>query len=278
MIRALSYENVLIRLEPDKSEGCLTDMYRAYRAAHLKGGGTEKDIEHKRPAQWLRISTVIEFREYVRVNFNGGVDPIWTQQGNGGGTWGHWQMVMAYGTYLSEAVHAWVNSAARMVMEGVGVVDAPAALPPAAPHFTPDQKLEMGGIVKTVTRPLRDGLEALKDRFDTRIAPVLNRRLKTVTGKMTAHEAVLAAGVTEPKGRHRINRKFQWHLDRWATMEGIPFDHDGGRPNGTHLYDADMVRRFLAAYGYAWAAEHNRSLGAQMDLPLSPPRRRARKN
>ena len=43
-----------------------------------------------------------------------------TARGNGGSTWAHWQLALAYARYLSPAFHAWCNAVVRNAVERFG--------------------------------------------------------------------------------------------------------------------------------------------------------------
>lgn len=92
---------------------CLTDMWRA-----------AKGSESKRPAEWLRHEATQEFSAYVADSKGVGVAHILRREhgnprtGEGGSTWAHWQLAMAYAKYLSPEFHAWCNEVVRAVMQG----------------------------------------------------------------------------------------------------------------------------------------------------------------
>lgn len=112
----LVYEGEPIRRRDEKLS--LTDMWRAAGADPTK-----------QPARWARMPPTQEFAAHLAAN--GTIPPISgfeTQRGNGGGTWAHWQLGLAYAKYLSPAFHAWCNEVVRAVMEGEPVP------PPARPE------------------------------------------------------------------------------------------------------------------------------------------------
>ena len=64
----------------------LTDMWRA-------AGGADS----KRPVDWLRLQSTIDFAEHVSAVVGKSHDDlIQTLRGNDAGTWAHWQIAMAY--------------------------------------------------------------------------------------------------------------------------------------------------------------------------------------
>ena len=134
---ALSFNNTAIRSQ-DKFVS-LTDMWKA--------DGSDPS---KRPPEWLRLASTVEFMECVSalpdvvddiknmrksptwgnptsenveknhgltVTLKGGVDR--------GCTLGHWHLAMAYAKYLSPAFHVWCNEVVRAHMQGQAQAKAP---------------------------------------------------------------------------------------------------------------------------------------------------------
>lgn len=89
----------------------LTDMWRA--------AGSDPS---KRPADWARLPATNEFVAHIcDVVGKSHDDIIQTLRGNEAGTWGHWQIAMAYAKYLSPEFHAWCNEVVKAHMEGRNV-------------------------------------------------------------------------------------------------------------------------------------------------------------
>ena len=122
----LTYEGMAIRQRGPMLN--LTDMWRA--AGRLA---------YRRPAIWLDMEETKRFRAYTRWRWSDAADitsgpnitvgdicPIEpdglvaTARGNGGSTWAHWQLALAYARYLSPAFHAWCNAVVRNAMERFG--------------------------------------------------------------------------------------------------------------------------------------------------------------
>ncbi len=122
----LSYEGTDIRRRGLMLN--LTDMWRA-------AGGPA----YRRPTLWLDMEETKRFRAYARWRWpdiatsmpDPNVTPgdIWQAEkdglvvavrGNGGGTWAHWQLALAYARYLSPAFHTWCNAVIRDAMERHG--------------------------------------------------------------------------------------------------------------------------------------------------------------
>lgn len=129
---ALTYDGTAIRRRGTMLN--LTDMWRA-------AGGDDS----RRPADWLAQEDAKRFRAYTRWRWPDSAAPaadphgrggpnashagIWrfdadglvaAARGNGGGTWAHWQLALAYAKYLSPAFHAWCNQVVRDAMERSG--------------------------------------------------------------------------------------------------------------------------------------------------------------
>ena len=89
----------------------LTDMWKAAGSP-----------DGRAPSDWLALVTTREFVAAVEAGFNAGISGIETQRGGSGagrgGTWGHWQIGLAYAKYLSPEFHIWCNTVVREVMDG----------------------------------------------------------------------------------------------------------------------------------------------------------------
>ena len=104
--KGLIYNGTLIR---DKGEMLsLTDMWKA-----------AGEPENKRPAEWTRKEGSA-FIDFVAEAHNVAHSHIMkSQRGKNGGTFGHWQIGIAYAKYLSHDFHMWGNQAIREKMEGL---------------------------------------------------------------------------------------------------------------------------------------------------------------
>jgi hypothetical protein len=75
---------------------------------------------NKRPVDWLRSSQAREFMAFLEgVGISHCLEraPGNPRTGDGGTTWAHWQVGMAYAKYLSPEFHAWCNQVVRARME-----------------------------------------------------------------------------------------------------------------------------------------------------------------
>ena len=112
--KGLIYNGTLIR---DKGEMLsLTDMWKAAGSP-----------ENSRPADWFALPQSQGFIEAVAASSNAEISGIWkSKRGNNGGTFGHWQIGIAYAKYLSHDFHMWGNQAIREKMEGARQPGLPA--------------------------------------------------------------------------------------------------------------------------------------------------------
>lgn len=86
----------------------LTDMWRA--------AGSDPN---KPPTQWHRHQMGQKFISFVAANLKCVESHVISiRRGRNGGTWGHWQVAMAYAKYLSPEFHVWCNAVVRVHMEG----------------------------------------------------------------------------------------------------------------------------------------------------------------
>lgn len=89
----------------------LTDMWRA-------ADGTAS----QRPANWLDLEGTRNFLESLKEKLN--VEKTYILEktrGVGGGTWGHYQVALAYAKYLSPEFHIWCNEVVKERIETQGV-------------------------------------------------------------------------------------------------------------------------------------------------------------
>ena len=114
MLSAFKYQSSLIRRDEKNPDFInLTDMWKAAGS-----------IPNKKPADWLRSPGAKEFLEYLEefqgmgfshtLHFVTNGNP---KTGDGGSSWAHWQVALAYAKYLSPSFHAWGNSVIKATME-----------------------------------------------------------------------------------------------------------------------------------------------------------------
>ena len=104
---ALAFDGVAIR-----NRGQQVSLTDAWKAA---GGDPSR-----KPAHWLRSEMARAFIAFVAENERVAESQLVTVVcGDGGCTWAHWQVAMAYAKYLSPKFHAWCNSVVRERMESM---------------------------------------------------------------------------------------------------------------------------------------------------------------
>ena len=88
----------------------LTDMWKAAGSNPAR-----------KPTHWLRSEAAHNFIAFVAQNERVAESQlVVVVRGDGGCTWAHWQVAMAYAKYLSPEFHAWCNSVVREHMEARG--------------------------------------------------------------------------------------------------------------------------------------------------------------
>ena len=121
-IDSLSYQGTPIR-----RRGSMLNMLDMWQAAGRPA--------NRRPADWLLLEEAQRFRAHAGTHWtepdgpvaaNAGHAGIWhldtdgfiaTVRGQQGGTWGHWQLALAYARHLTPAFHHWCNTVVRAAME-----------------------------------------------------------------------------------------------------------------------------------------------------------------
>jgi KilA-N domain len=176
----LTYNGALIRDRDEKL--CLTDMWKAAGSA-----------DAKRPANWARKEGA-KFIRFLADTVNMAESHIiQAERGRYGGTWGHWQIGLAYAKYLSPPFHAWANEVVRQHMEG-----APAGF---------DER-----VLAAYLAPFKAAIAALSERIDG-LFLAGDPRLHAVPDRMTVREALDRAGT-----------------EQVADVGMLPLDHLGQAP------------------------------------------------
>lgn len=81
----------------DVAEGNKVDLNKLHELSGSPQG--------KEPREWKKLLSTINLMKSI----NGGLTPISTKRGKGGGTWAHWQIALSYAQYLSPELHLVVN-------------------------------------------------------------------------------------------------------------------------------------------------------------------------
>ena len=72
----------------------------------------------QKPAQWLRHEDTQNFLKTLEKKPKGVSDTHLKKiSGRGGGTFGHYQVALAYATYLSPEFHIWCNEVVKLHIE-----------------------------------------------------------------------------------------------------------------------------------------------------------------
>jgi hypothetical protein len=104
---SLEYQGTLICFEKDSKLFSLNQLWKA--------AGSPKN---KDPRRWLDLDQSGTFIFALEKKLNVDLtDILKTVRGRGGGTWGHWQIALAYAKYLDDDLHIQVNEWARRYVE-----------------------------------------------------------------------------------------------------------------------------------------------------------------
>ncbi|MGB3533202.1 MAG: KilA-N domain-containing protein [Microcoleaceae cyanobacterium] len=103
----LEYQGMLITYDKNTN---LISLNQLWKAANSPKG--------KHPRRWLDLdqseSFLLALEKKLNVNLT---DILKTVRGRGGGTWGHWQVALAYAKYLDPNLHIQVNEWAKRYVE-----------------------------------------------------------------------------------------------------------------------------------------------------------------
>lgn len=103
----LEYGNTTITLDKTNNLVSLNQLWKA-----------AKSPKNKDPRSWLRLDSSAEFLFALEKKLNVVLNHILkTAKGRGGGTWGHWQVALAYAKYLDPNLHIQVNEWAKRYVE-----------------------------------------------------------------------------------------------------------------------------------------------------------------
>lgn len=154
--KGLVYNGTLIR---DKGEMLsLTDMWKAAGSP-----------ENREPFNWSRKEGAA-FIEAVALTHNLPTSQVMiSKRGKNGGTFGHWQIGLAYAKYLSPEFHMWCNEVVRAHMEGGKVSGIPAD--------TLEQIERSYGIMRMVVRKVTEIEHALPGIVAHLVEPLVAARL-----------------------------------------------------------------------------------------------------
>jgi KilA-N domain len=101
------YQDTIISLDQTSN---LVSLNQLWKAANSPKG--------KDPRNWLELDQSAKFIYALEVKLNAHLmDILKTVRGRGGGTWGHWQVALAYAKYLDPNLHIQVNEWAKRYVE-----------------------------------------------------------------------------------------------------------------------------------------------------------------
>jgi KilA-N domain len=103
----LKYRDTLITVDKNSNLVSLNQLWKA--------AGSPR---HKDPCSWLDLNQSDSFLLALEKKLNVDLNHILRRKpGRGGGTWGHWQVALAYAKYLDPNLHIQVNEWARRYVE-----------------------------------------------------------------------------------------------------------------------------------------------------------------
>lgn len=196
------------------------------------------------PSDWLALSSSKEFVACVEASLNAGNSGIRTKKGNGGGTYAHWQIGLAYAKYLSPEFHMQCNAVIRERMEGRR----------QAVGFVLDEanRNVIGGIVKSCA-----GV-AVRECLDD-ILPAMVERELLQGGAGVTREFVFVLDLLKqkgvpPKGRRALSQLVCRKLIRFSADRGYPLRTS--RETGRYMFQIDAVNAWMKQAGESLIARH----------------------
>ncbi|KJS40357.1 MAG: hypothetical protein VR70_05805 [Rhodospirillaceae bacterium BRH_c57] len=267
MTHVLNYNNTEIRAAGERLN--MTDMWKA--------AGADPS---RKPAEWLRSADAVRFIEFLAETMGIEVGNSQLQlvkvskggRGIGGSTAAHWQIGLAYAKYLSPEFHMWCNTVVRERMEGRGVaVPEVGELARRTDGIVRTTIHKVTGIeravegIGTVMRLMSDAVtdqdsrigqieRALLDTADIVKTLVVANDPRVAALSRVSQKELLEKAKVPSKGRSSINRRFAYHLPRYAISNGVLPDRCPH--SGTLLYPRDLADRFMKEKGSGWVRDH----------------------
>lgn len=225
----------------------LTDMWKA-----------AGEPNERRPSEWLRSADAVRFIEFLAEASNMGNSHITkTTRGAAGGTFGHWQIGLAYAKYLSPEFHMWCNTVVRERMEGrhqrVGF------------DLTDEMRQVFGGIVKGIVH------KELAAVVPTAVETALLADPRRAALDLVSVRQMLDGAKALQKKRNSLNRRVGRALSGAAAViaaAGEAFPARKCPHTGVWLYKRDFADSFMRARGNAWVSDHNAAVTGQGVIPF----------
>lgn len=165
----------------------LTDMWRAAGEA-----------ESKRPVFWQQTQLGTQFIEFVAANLKTEDREVWqSRRGNGGGTWAHWQIAMAYAKFLSPEFHMWANTVVRERMEGVS--NRAPELDLRQPEPLPPPAFDSNAVTKSDLKVLCEWIGARLKQHEEKQRVSLLAELKALAAEIWHAKSSLRKDLTDPQ-------------------------------------------------------------------------------
>lgn len=255
MKNELIYAGAAIR---DKGEMlCMTDMWKA--------AGSSPDA---RPDDWKKDAANRAFLDHVAMISNAPVEGIWKgTRGNGGSTWAHWQIGLAYAKYLSPEFHAWCNTVVRERMEGK-----------PAPSDGLSREV-IGGIVKSILVKYLGEVECRIGTVETSLLSLVEEMRGLI---IVADPRVAAVEYTSicqmldkagalTKRRRKLQGKVFHEMQSLALTSDPPVQlrrSPHGRSN-PWLFPVDFAEKYMTNRGKFLVEAHNANVTGQgvLDFP-----------
>lgn len=177
---AIVYQGIAINRRDEMLS--LTDMWKA-------AGSPER----QRPADWKNDASNVAFLNHVAMISNTAPDGIWNgQRGNGGSTFAHWQVGLAYAKYLSPEFHVWCNTVVRERMEGRPVPTMNREQIMASALLLADETMKEQAGQIAILAPKAEALDRIATVSDgalslTEAAKALQMRPKDLVGFLSAN-------------------------------------------------------------------------------------------
>jgi KilA-N domain len=230
----LHYNGVAIRNQLQLVS--LTDMWSAAGGDHSK-----------RPVEWLRGEQAKRFISFMAEDLgmgevgksHFGLVRVFRGGADGGGTFAHWQIAMAYAKYLSPEFHMWCNTIVRQHMER-----RPAASTITVTDIAAEVRSVIGGIVKSVVH--------------NEIAAILPAMIRAeLANGLMIRRGKTAGQIWREAGLPRIRNIAGWFGNRLERMGCVV--NAGERAEmgdvSARLFDPDKARVWLENGGLAIVKE-----------------------
>lgn len=250
---ALAFKGAAIQIDAETMS--LTDMWRA------AGGDMSK-----RPVEWLRSEHAQRLIAFMAEDLGMGevgkshFGLVTMKRGgaDGGSTFAHWHVGLAYAKYLSPAFHVWCNEVVRAHMEGRAAA-ARASLPPETQEII----RRIDGIARMLSHKVTNIEAAIPEIVAQNVAAMIAADPRRAVLDYVSVRQMLDEAKALPKGRNAVNRRIGHEMRERAGLSSPPVPLRRCPHSGVWLFPRDFASQFMTERGASLVRDHNAAVAGQ---------------